>query len=292
MKSRILLIDNKFADFGTPEKFGNRLFISSGCTPKKYTGLQYRSSFSFKYVFKGEEDFLVEGKQKKITTGQSLLINDGSETHFLYSNGYATSIFIEPEIVIDVHNTCSNEFVSFEYPFDPRVPYLELYDGVTNHNYKFIDKLRSATKIDLVITKDFYYEIAHEILRKHNSIYKKINRIDSTKPATRKELYKRIDIARQSLLASIGKSFNLDEISKEACLSKFHLIRTFKEVYGITPHKFFIKKKIEAAKSYYLKNREHETLLSTAFRFGYPDYPSFSKQFKAVEGYPPSLLNL
>ena len=292
MTSEIALVDNKNANYGVPEKFGNKLFISRGSTPEKYTGLEYQSSFSFKYMFAGEESFIVEKTKKRIVTGQSMLVNDGSETRFLHSNGYAASIFLEPEILIDIHNTCVDQFTNLEYPFDSKKPSIELYDGVTNLNYRFIKKIHLALLMHKSpsITDEFYYDIAHEILCQNNDVYKKINSISSKNLATRKELFKRVDIVYQIVKSSLYSNINLNDLSRKSCLSKFHLIRTFKEVYGATPTKFFIKEKIKAAKEYYIRNRNNETLSSTALKFGYPDYPSFSKQFKAIEGYSPSLL--
>lgn len=290
--NEIIQLNNDSADYDFPEKFNNAIYFSEGTTPKDYSGFNYDSNFSFKYMVDGFESFMVEGVFKKIISTESLLINDGSETLFIGESGKAISIFIEPEILNDVHSTVIDQNKKLDCPFDNDCSNIELYDNPIRSRYSFTNTLELLfkAKASPVISNDFYFQIAKEILAMNSSIFSKLNSQSSVNLSTKKELFRRLEKAHQHILDNLSSNFDLDELSKVSCLSKYHLIRSFKQVYGTTPHKFYITKRIEAAKNFYLLNHRNETLKSTALEFGYPDYPSFSKQFKSIEGYTPSEL--
>ena len=47
--------------------------------------------------------------------------------------------------------------------------------------------------------------------------------------------------------AHLGSPLSLEELGKIACVSKFHLIRMFRQVYGETPHQRLLKLRLEEA---------------------------------------------
>ena len=271
---------------------GNGIFLWKCSTLKELQRKSYTSNFSLKYMQSGFAIIKVDNQIKRISAGQSLLVNYGMKTKLKEIHGTLLSVFIAPEVFFDVHNILTQELSKIEYPFDPHTSHIDLYDEVSIAEYPFANKIvdQALKHQKFLITEEFYYGIAYEILRKHHSIYKRINSINSRKSATRKELFTKMEKAHEKLLCSLNGTFDIDEIAKEACLSKYHLIRTFKEVYGVTPHKFYVREKILAAKEYFLNTNDKITLSDLAMKFGFTDYPTFSKQFKAIEGYPPSKL--
>lgn len=77
----------------------------------------------------------------------------------------------------------------------------------------------------------------------------------------------------------------LEELSKIACLSVFHFSRLFKEKYGLSPHQFQIRRRIEKAKELIVYSRR--SLSSIAEEVGYGSVYAFSKAFKQSEGVSP-----
>ncbi len=290
----IIYLDNSKLDDAFPPMFTNNLFTSKGKTPDNYSGFEYISNFSFKHMICGEEKFVIDDQEIAITDGESLTINDKTDTTFLYEDGKAISIFIDPSIIYDIHRVLENEERAIEYPFEDNPEVIRLYDSPSKIKSPKLNKLVDVVlgESNPVITIDFYYEFALELLTIHNSMFSKINRLSATKLATRKELYRRIEIARDFMRSNLSRSFNLDELSRVSCISKFHLIRIFKEVFDTTPHKYFINAKVKAAKEYYLKNNCEDSIENLAHTFGYPDSATFSKQFKSVLGYSPSDLKV
>lgn len=77
---------------------------------------------------------------------------------------------------------------------------------------------------------------------------------------------------------------NLDILSKNLFISKYHLIRLFKKYYGLTPRQYLIDKRIE-------KSREHlvggMTVTQTCYAVGFVSLGSFSVLFKNKVGKSP-----
>lgn len=110
--------------------------------------------------------------------------------------------------------------------------------------------------------------------------------IKRSRLSTKKEILNRAEMARAYLDGSLHSKFDLEKLAEAVALSKFHLIRCFKEVYKITPQKYFICEKIKLSKSL-LRDKSVSEVSQV---LGYRDIHSFSRQFKAITGIPPSML--
>ena len=86
------------------------------------------------------------------------------------------------------------------------------------------------------------------------------------------------------LRANACREVKLDELTKIAFLSPFHLLRVFREETGITPHAYQIQLRIEQAKRLL---RDRFTIAETAHSAGFFDQAHFSKQFKRYVGITP-----
>ena len=62
------------------------------------------------------------------------------------------------------------------------------------------------------------------------------------------DLYRRIVQAKLFIDSNFAERIDAGEIADEACYSKFHFIRTFKSIYGWTPHQYLTHVRVERAK--------------------------------------------
>lgn len=62
------------------------------------------------------------------------------------------------------------------------------------------------------------------------------------------ELCQRIIEAKQYIDNNFSENINLDSIAEQACYSKFHFRRLFKELYGLSPHQYLTFVRINKAK--------------------------------------------
>ena len=83
----------------------------------------------------------------------------------------------------------------------------------------------------------------------------------------------------------IDQEIRLDHLADLACYSPFHFIRIFEALMGETPQQYVIRKRMERAGYYLLKN--HQRIIDIALDVGYETHNSFCKVFKAHFGISP-----
>ena len=89
----------------------------------------------------------------------------------------------------------------------------------------------------------------------------------------------RIVQAKLFIDKSFAEAINLDDITNEAFFSKFHFIRTFKSIYGDTPHQYLKRIRIESAIKYLKEGQNINTVCELV---GFESSSSFMGLFKKV----------
>ena len=98
-------------------------------------------------------------------------------------------------------------------------------------------------------------------------------------------LTKRVIQAKYFIEKNFDQGITLDIICKEACISKFHLIRSFKKLYGITPYQHLTFLRIKKAKELLQMNL---SITTVCYHVGFDSPTSFSGLFKKIAGKTPA----
>ncbi|MDP9080228.1 MAG: helix-turn-helix transcriptional regulator [Bacteroidota bacterium] len=107
----------------------------------------------------------------------------------------------------------------------------------------------------------------------------------SSDPYPKLYFYRRIVQAKLFIDQHYAENIELFCIADEACYSKFHFIRKFKEIYRKTPHQYLISVRIENAMKL-LASGIPVTAVCDAV--GFEELSSFSRSFKRIIGINPS----
>ena len=82
-----------------------------------------------------------------------------------------------------------------------------------------------------------------------------------------------------------AQKMDAGEIADEACYSKFHFIRTFRSIYGKTPHQYLTAVRIEKAKELLERGL---SVTEACLAVGFDGLGSFTGLFKRRVGMTPS----
>jgi AraC-like DNA-binding protein len=99
------------------------------------------------------------------------------------------------------------------------------------------------------------------------------------------DLRERLWRARQYIDERYDTPLDLAEISREACLSRYHFLRLFRDTFETTPHQYLIKKRIEKAK--WLLRVRSLSVTDICFEVGFESLGSFSSLFRKCVGHAP-----
>ena len=91
---------------------------------------------------------------------------------------------------------------------------------------------------------------------------------------------------KQFIDTNFAENLDLDVLAKKAYLSKFHFIRSFKNIYGVTPHQYLISVRIKEAKRLLSNNI---TIAESCAATGFESTTSFIGLFKKITGITPDL---
>lgn len=95
----------------------------------------------------------------------------------------------------------------------------------------------------------------------------------------------RLDSLKKEIIQNPESELNIEYMSGKANISKFHLIRKFKEENGLTPHKFQIQCRIRKAQKLLENNTK---VIDVAIMSGFFDQSHFCKTFKQHLGISPN----
>lgn len=99
------------------------------------------------------------------------------------------------------------------------------------------------------------------------------------------DIYQRIASAKVFIDENYHAGIDLEQVSRQAFLSRFHFHRLFTSIYKKTPHQYITQVRMEAAKV--LLAKEGISITDVCTRIGFQSLGSFSTLFSKQSGYSP-----
>ena len=152
-----------------------------------------------------------------------------------------------------------------------------------------VHALRAAFKGNEIIDDEWLEEKLRELLasmlRTQGLIIREKDDLPAVRASTREELWRRVNRARDFLHAHLGSPMRLSEVAATACLSPFHLLRTFQAAFRQTPHQYLNHCRLERAK--FLLEKTRIPVTSICLDCGFTSLGSFSALFHKSCGMSP-----
>jgi len=105
-----------------------------------------------------------------------------------------------------------------------------------------------------------------------------------------RKIYSNVYLTKQVIQAkyfidnNFSNNITLEDICKAGYISKYHLIRSFKKLYGKTPNQYLILVRINKAKELL---RKDNSVLEVCFAVGFDSPTTFAGLFKKLVGSSP-----
>ena len=123
------------------------------------------------------------------------------------------------------------------------------------------------------------------LLKANEEIKRKITSLPAVSASVRKDVYLRLLKAKDIIQSNYSKPLDLDDLSREVAMSKFHFLRLFKAYYGTTPYQYLTGVRMEKAQ--YLLKLKNVSVSGISDQLGF-EYPnSFIKVFRKNYGLAP-----
>lgn len=103
-------------------------------------------------------------------------------------------------------------------------------------------------------------------------------------PSARDE--RRISAALRHVEASADEILPLTDLARDAAMSPYHFLRTFRALVGMTPHQFILHTRLNRAAI--RLRRTSENISTIAFAAGFGDLSTFNRRFQRIFGQSPS----
>jgi len=139
---------------------------------------------------------------------------------------------------------------------------------------------------EIFLNKEWFLDLIEKIIFKEHSNYLSLTNIYSIKTSTRKEILRRLQLAKEYIDSECLQINEMREIAEQCLMSEYHFYRTFKQAFGFTPFQYVTKRKMDIAFS--LVKETDFNLSEIAFSCNYPDASTFSKAFKRHFGFSPA----
>lgn len=263
-------------------------------TGRRHSVKGFHGPLSIKSVIRGEVPWLVDGRSLVVESSTFLVLNDGQAYSMEIDAprpmetccAFFRSGFVEG-IAQDVTSTLES---SLNAPFReaPRLQFLSrLHTDWTRSLLPYLWSLaeRCEKQLQPSSFEEDFLILSKSLLSLYKEITAQIARVPAAKASTREELFRRLQIAREYLHGNVDRRISLEEVAREACVSRYHLHRAFRRVFRQTPHAYVTALRLTRAQSLLESGCP---VTEVAMDVGFTSLSAFTRLFRSRYGFPPS----
>lgn len=257
------------------EKF--RLFHLKDTEPGEYE-YHYHDFHKLIWFLSGNADYHVEGKTYHLEPHDILLINSGQIHKPCIGCGepYERYVFYISEEFLEEHSEQGSELdLCFRMAHTEGSSVLRLSPADSGLLFETVKLLEKAGKeqnyAGEMYCRILFLKLLIELNRcciNHAEVFHKTARYD-------KKIVEMIHYINENLV----KSLTIESLSERFYLSKYHMMRKFKEETGYSMHQYILEKRVLAARGMILSGMPATNACAEC---GFKDYSTFSRAYKKL----------
>jgi AraC-like DNA-binding protein len=131
---------------------------------------------------------------------------------------------------------------------------------------------------DDLVNREWFLDLIEKIICHEYGNFLALNGLNSVKIETRKEILRRLKLAREYMDAQYLSIEEVGEVATACHMSEFHFFRSFRQAFNCSPYQYIMGKRLNHAKD--LLQEKKWSVTEVAHYCNFPDVFTFSKAFK------------
>ena len=205
---------------------------------------------SVRTMRRGAEIVRIGGRRLRLDEDSCLVVNAGGER----SSCYVGESGVSPLLVIFEPRSLAQSLAAADVAFG--------ISGPARDDFEFLETLQPRTGAvaqqlagierclhdgDALALEQRIVLLLSATIAADRQMREREGTMAAVKPATRREVLRRVLMASDFIQSSYAEPVTLQHIAAAAHLSPFHLVRLFRRVHGLTPHAYLTRKRLEVA---------------------------------------------
>jgi AraC family transcriptional regulator len=252
----------------------------------------YEQRLSIKAAWGGQERYFIDNRALTVDDDSYLIFNDrrtyaSSIRSVRPVNSF--SIFFRPGLAEEVlGGMLTPEDRILDQCGDGERRPVEFAEHLRPHDKVVTPVLRYiAFHVERGVEDDAWYEeqlsfLLERMLSSHRSTTRAIRALPASRSAKRLELHRRLSWGRDFIHGNYQRPISIDEMARAACLSKYHFIRLFHALEGVTPYKYLQRKRVAAAQRLLANTRM--THVEIAEQVGFDHRSTMFRHMRSITG--------
>ena len=219
--------------------------------------IPYRQRLSIKACWGGSERYFIDNRALNVDDDSYLIFNDQRTYASAIRSARPVrtfSIFFRPgfaEEVLGGMLTPQDRILDRGGEGESRA--VEFAEHLRPHDRLVTPVLRYiAFHVDQGVDDEGWYEeqlsfLLERMLSSHRLTTQAIQALPAERSTKRKELYRRLTWARDFIHGNYQQQITIEDMARAACLSKYHFLRLFHALEGVTPYRYLQHKRVAAA---------------------------------------------
>lgn len=252
---------------------------------------------SLKFAFRGTEYYCINRNKIPISNNKFLVVNaDQLYSSFIRSSDWVNSfaVYLDETFfnqVVTAYATPDEVLLDNPgYRHSQSIWFFEQVYTITPALNRYVRTFKTeleTSSLNPVRQEEYLHQILAALLTTYQTkLTQTAGALSSVKASTRLELYRRLHLAKAFIDDQADTDVQLVDIAHTAMLSKNHLLRHFKSLFGCSPYQHLVNRRMELAKDKLLQSDLPVHLIAIEHGFDCPS--AFGRRFKAQFSLTPS----